>query len=60
MSFDESAPGLVRVVERLRLNDEWQGLLATLPAVSGSADVDRWIDAHLEAYATALGAPSPS
>ncbi|MDX6660032.1 MAG: hypothetical protein QOJ55_854 [Solirubrobacteraceae bacterium] len=60
MSFEESTPALVRVVERLRLEDEWQRLLATLPAVNGSADVDRWIDAHLEAYATALGVPSPS
>jgi glycosyltransferase involved in cell wall biosynthesis len=60
MSFEESAPALVGVVERLRLEDEWQRLLATLPAVNGTADVDRWLDAHLEAYATALGAQSPS
>jgi hypothetical protein len=60
MSFEESAPALVRLVERLRLEDEWQGLLATLPDVNGAADVDRWLDAHLEAYATAVGAPSPS
>src|SRR2546421_1943227 len=56
MSFEESTSALVEAVGRLRREDEWRRVLATMPAVEGYADVERWLDEHEEAYQTALKA----
>ena len=60
LSFDESTPALVDAVGRLRQEGEWRRVLATVPALEGYADIERWIEAHVEAYETALAAQSAS
>jgi glycosyltransferase involved in cell wall biosynthesis len=60
VSFDESTPALVDAVARLRQDGEWRRVLATVPAVEGDADIQRWLEAHVEAYETALAAQSAS
>ncbi len=60
MSFDESPPALVDAVRRLREEDEWHRILASMPAVEDDADLEAWLDAHEEAYEAALEAQSAS
>ena len=54
VAFDGSAEGLIAAALRLREEDEWRRILATIPIVDGNADVERWLDAHETAYASAI------
>jgi glycosyltransferase involved in cell wall biosynthesis len=54
MQLDESPAGLVEAVLRLRGEEEWRRLIATVPVVDGDADVQRWLDEHHAAYEAAL------
>jgi glycosyltransferase involved in cell wall biosynthesis len=56
-----SAIDLVARVAELRDDGNWRRLLATIPAIDGDADRERWIDEHRAVYAEAMrGAPAPA
>ena len=61
--FDESPAGLVEEVLRLRSEEEWRQLIASVPLVEGDADVRRWLDEHEALYELAgepARQPSPA
>jgi hypothetical protein len=63
MAVEPSATALADAVAQLRDQLRWQHLLASVPVVEGTADVERWVDEHEAVYAVALSgishAPTP-
>ena len=54
MPFDGSADGLVAAALALRRTERWPALIASIPRAAERGDVDRWADAHEEAYRVAV------
>jgi glycosyltransferase involved in cell wall biosynthesis len=52
--FEESTAGLRDAVARVAGTQEWARLIASLPAVEGDADVDRWLQDHERIFELAL------
>jgi glycosyltransferase involved in cell wall biosynthesis len=63
VTFDESPAGLVEAALRLRVDEEWRRVIATLPDVDDDADLRRWLAEHEAVYEAALrgvAAPAPA
>ena len=53
-TFDGTASGLVQSVRALQDRARWGALQKALPSVTGSGDLDRWLDDHLAVYRRAI------
>jgi glycosyltransferase involved in cell wall biosynthesis len=54
--FDGTEAGLISAAREVGEAQAWAALVATLPPVSGTAELERWLDEHLAAYALAADA----
>jgi glycosyltransferase involved in cell wall biosynthesis len=63
LTFDESPAGLVEAVLRLRAEEEWRRVVATVPVVTDDRDTRRWLNEHEAVYEAVLqhiAAPAPA
>lgn len=58
-SIDPTPAALVREISRLRDETIWKQLLDQRVPVRDDSDIDRWADAHVDAYETALQGAAP-
>lgn len=54
LPFEPTPAGLLEALARLCDPAEWRAARARVPATAGDADVERWLDEHLEAYEGAM------